>query len=132
MAQSLQVYREGRQMEVDDHHPLPVVESKWVVWVPYAFETLTVATVGLPLTHATYQDPFGDTPPDRAEIGPVEAGACRYRYDGPDPTASVGHLLDVGVQLVLEGPDAIQKFRIIRQGSVSASIPVTYLRKVQR
>jgi len=93
----------------------------------FAFETLTIAGSATTCTSATYQ-PASGPPASRAILGPLEAGQIRWRADGTAPTASVGHLMEVGDPLILEGLVTINKFQAIRTGAVSGSLPVTYER----
>ena len=55
----------------------------------------------------------------------VEANPVRFRVDGVDPTAAVGHLLAVGDVLVLEGGTAILQFRAIATGA-AAVLSISY------
>jgi len=53
------------------------------------------------------------------------AGAGRYRIDGPDPTAAVGHQFPAGGgQLVITGMDNITRFRMI--ASTATTCPFNY------
>ena len=85
------------------------------------FEQLTIdATVGgIALTAATY----GNAP--KAVIT-VETAQIRFRIDGGVPTATVGHIADIGDQIELSSVEDIANFRAIRTGSVSAVISATY------
>ena len=55
----------------------------------------------------------------------VETGAVRYRLDGEDPTAAVGHLLSIGDSLELEHRDQLQRARFIAAGS-SATLRASF------
>ena len=59
-----------------------------------------------------------------AFFGPVETNSIRWRADGTAPSATVGHLLQSGQTLYLEG-DAVRKILFIRVSADSA-LPVTY------
>ena len=98
-------------------------------YTAFAFETLTIdATAGgIGCTSATYQ-PSGGGAAERAVLGPLESGQIRYNYDGTAPTATTGHLLEVGDTLILLGLGNINLFRAIRTGGVSGTLPVTYER----
>ncbi len=91
----------------------------------FAHEAVTVAGVAIGLTAATYA-PAGAPGAVRAVLT-LEAGQVRYRYDGTDPTATTGHLLEIGDVLMLEGAGNIGRFRAIRTG-VSGTLRVTFER----
>ena len=55
-------------------------------------------------------------------------GDMRYRYDGGDPTADIGHLLKDGSYLTLIGSCQIQSFRFIKTGYGSANLFISYER----
>ncbi len=86
------------------------------------FETLSVAGTSVGITATLI-----DSTECYAFLGPVEAGDIRYRVDGGDPTATVGHLLPVGATKVLEEQDSLLNFRAIRV-SGTASVPITVYR----
>jgi len=88
--------------------------------VPFAYESVTVAAAAKALTTATADDAI------RAELS-VEIGQIRVRVDGTDPTASEGHLVDIGDTIVLTGTKQITQFRGYRTGGVSGVLKVTYL-----
>lgn len=83
------------------------------------FESLTVSTTALGLT---------DSRTDGAEVAfiTIESQAVRYRLDGQNPTASVGHVLSDGDILELRGFWEIDKFRVIRRDGVDATARVSY------
>lgn len=83
------------------------------------FESLAVSSAAVNLTAATYLNAW------HATIS-VEGGAVRYRPDNTNPTASVGHALEVGDVLVLESADAIQRATFIRRDGTDATLSVTY------
>src|SRR3990167_5787266 len=92
--------------------------------IPYDFETITVADTAIGLTAAK----LNSTPKPKKVIITVETAQFRYRIDGTDPTASVGHLVNPMDAIVLEGYSQLNNFKAIRKGATSASISVTYLR----
>ena len=92
----------------------------------FAFETVTVAGASTALTAATHS-PTGGPGAEQALLT-LEAGQIRWRADGTAPTAAVGHLLEIGDSLVLDGADTITKFRGIRTGGTSGSLSVSYQR----
>jgi hypothetical protein len=55
----------------------------------------------------------------------VETESLRYRFDGGDPTASVGHLATAGTVIAVKGPHNLARFKMIRVGSDSAA-KITY------
>jgi hypothetical protein len=58
----------------------------------------------------------------------VEDAQCRYRYDGTAPTATEGHVANVGDVIVLEGYAAIANFQAIRTGTTNIELTTTYER----
>ena len=93
-------------------------------FVPYAYESITVADAAISLTSATY-DQVGYN--IQAFIT-LETAQVRWRIDGTDPTSSEGHLLEIGQNLSLNDSQAVKNFRAIRTGSSSGVIKVTYLK----
>ena len=91
---------------------------------PFAYEAITVADVVIGLTAATYTQ----TGYAVQAFITLESAQIRWRIDGGDPTASVGHLLEIGQNLMLGSPDAVKNFKAIRTGSASSAIKVTYMR----
>lgn len=85
----------------------------------WGFETVTVGTTAIGVTASS-----GDNVAHRA-VMTVETAQIRFRYDGTDPTSTVGHLANVGDRLTLEGRANIRRFRAIRTGGTSASLMVT-------
>ena len=85
------------------------------------FEQLTIdATVaGIPLAPAKY------TINTKAFIT-VETAPIRFRIDGVAPTATVGHLLNIGDSAELDSASNIANFKAIRTTGVSAVINCTY------
>lgn len=83
------------------------------------FEPITVAAVAIGCTLAT----AGDA--NHALIT-SEGANFRYRIDGTDPTASVGHLVLAGAVMHLEGKSEITNFRAIRDDSTDITLSVTY------
>lgn len=85
-----------------------------VAQAPSAFEALTVSSSAVPITASTYSN------------GGWSASYCiltladnqiRWRVDGVNPTASVGHVMDVGSELRLYRIQDIVRIRFIRTGS---------------
>lgn len=90
----------------------------------YAHGSATVADTVLDLTDFTGIDAADLHQAARMRLT-VEAQPVRYRYDGGDATASSGHLLAAGSDLILIGNGNIANFRIIRSGGTSATVQVT-------
>lgn len=82
-------------------------------------EVITVADSAIGLTLGTYVDAT------KAEMT-LETAQIRVRKDGSDPTASVGHLVEVGDQINLYSASDIANFKAIRTGSTSGALTVTY------
>ena len=82
-------------------------------------EVITVADSAIGLTAGTYLTAT------KAEMT-LETAQIRIRKDGSDPTTSVGHLVEVGDQIVLNSASDIANFKAIRTGSNSGKLPVTY------
>lgn len=113
---------ESTSKEISDEHPLPTRDYGPVFGhVGYVKETLTIAATALPFTNGTHRGEAA-----RAVCGPLESGQVRYWVDGSVPTATVGHILNVGDSLVVDTPQEIANFLAIRTGGVSGSLPVTY------
>lgn len=95
---------------------------------PFARETVTIDDTagGVSLTSATYA-PATFGPASRAYIS-VETAQIRFTYNGTAPTTSLGHILEAGDILIIEGIQHIGNFKAIRTGSTSATIQVTYER----
>ena len=56
----------------------------------------------------------------------LATGQIRYRYDGGGgPTATEGHVMDVGTGLVVEGHDNIANFRVISTTGTLGVLSVT-------
>lgn len=87
--------------------------------VAFRFDTVVVDNTATSLTTAS-----GDLHGFRAVIT-CEDAQVRFRYDGGDPSATVGHLLNIGDQLILEGRSNIINFKAIRTGGVNGTLLVT-------
>lgn len=82
------------------------------------YEDVTVSTAAVGLTAAKVAA-------SRTAFITCEGGAVRYRLDGTAPTASVGHVLNVGGTLTLSGTD-IKQVSFIRRDSVDGTLRVSY------
>ena len=94
--------------------------------IPFAFETITVADTAIGLTDSTTY--LQASPKPKKVFITVETAQFRYRIDGTDPEATVGHLTNPMDGITLEGFSQLNNFKAIRKGVTSASISVTYLR----
>jgi len=94
---------------------------------PFAQEEITVSTVAVGLTTATYaMTGWGNA--QKAVIQVLTAG-IRCRTDGTAPTSSTGFAESVGSSFELENEAEIVNFKAIRSGAGDAKIVVTYYRK---
>ena len=84
-----------------------------------AFESLTVSSTAVSFTAAT------EAGRNQAFIT-VETNAVRYRADGTDPSATVGHVLEVGDVLELEDRDEIDKTSFIARDAGDATLSISY------
>jgi len=89
----------------------------------FAFETITVTNSAVGFTNATFSS---TKVPHLRAIVTVEGGIMRYRYDGTNPTATVGHLLGHGDTVILESGVNVDNFRAIRAGGENGTLSVTY------
>ena|SRR3990167_4279070 len=92
--------------------------------IPYDFETITVADTAIGLTASK----LASTPRPKKVVITIETAQIRYRMDGTDPSATVGHLANPLDSIVLEGYSQLNGTKFIRKGSTSATISVSYLR----
>ncbi len=92
--------------------------------IPFTAEAITVADTAIGLTASK----LASTPKPKKVIITVETSRCRYRMDGTDPSSTVGHVLNPGDSLVLEGYSQVNNTKFIRTGAVSAEIFCTFLR----
>lgn len=93
---------------------------------PFAFETLTISTTALPLT-ATVYAPAGQWSATVCVVS-VETNPLRYRGDGLNPSATVGHLVSAGAELEVCGEASIRAIRFIRQGAADSTLMVSCYR----
>ena len=94
--------------------------------VGFAYESITVAGTAIGFTAGTFK-PASQPPATRAFLT-LETAQVRYRYDGTDPTATEGHILDTTQTLAIEGAQSLLLFRAIRTGGTSGVLKVTYER----
>lgn len=84
-----------------------------------AFESITVTGTAGGLTAATV---------DKAThaLITVETAQVRFRLDGTDPTAAIGHILDVGDELLLDSNTQLLNANFIRTGGTSGVLRCAY------
>ena len=58
----------------------------------------------------------------------LEAGQCRFTVDGTTVTTTVGHLIEIGDVVTVEGAHAVRLFKAIRTGATSGTAWATYFR----
>ena len=83
------------------------------------FEAITVTNAAIGLTKATYEAAVA------AEIT-VENGPIRFRTDGTDASATVGHLLNAGDVLYLDNPSELANLSMFRDGAIDGDVSVSY------
>lgn len=90
----------------------------------YDYETITVADSAIGLTASkliTTRKPV-------SVFITVEGARVRYRYDGSNPSSTVGHILDPMDSLVVEGLHNLKNIKFIRTGATSGTLQVSYRR----
>ena len=92
--------------------------------IPFDFETITVADTAIGLTASK----LASTPRPKKVYITFETASCRFRYDGTDPSSTVGHLLVPTSSIVLEGFSQMNNVKFIRTGGTNAVAQVSYLR----
>ncbi len=83
------------------------------------FESLTISTSAVSITAGIIDQHHDDA------LITVETAVVRFRIDGTAPTATVGHVLEVGDVLELRGMGEISKFQAIRRDGVDATLRVS-------
>lgn len=84
-----------------------------------AFESVSVTDTATSLTAATVAQ-------YTHALITCETAVVRFRLDGTNPTASVGHELAVGDSLALDSNDQLLNARFIRRDGVSATLRCSY------
>lgn len=93
----------------------------------FDFETITVSSVAVGFTSSKLA-PENSKAPSRALVS-FETATMRFRYDGGDPTSTVGHpTSSSGDSFILEGEESLRNFKAIRSGESDGTIQVTYER----
>jgi hypothetical protein len=91
---------------------------------PFAFETITVSSTAIGFTAATYNPTTGKA---KRVFLSCATNPIRFRYDGTNPTTTVGHVLSAGSSINITGGNAIDNFKMIASGS-DATCSATYER----
>ena len=84
---------------------------------PSGFEQITVGASAIGLTAASI---------GKAAFITIENADIRYRIDGTNPTATVGHLVGNGGSIYLAEVKSLANFKMIRTGDTSATAFVTH------
>lgn len=93
----------------------------------FVADTDTVSSTALDLTDiGTALDADALAAADAAHIT-VSGDAIRYTYDGTTPTATVGHLVADGGEIILVGGNNVQNLQLIRVTG-DATVFVTLLK----
>lgn len=87
-----------------------------------AYESVTVADTAIGISSSVYTVSGKNA---SQCIASTETAPIRFRYDGVDPTASEGILVQPGSFLTITGFPNIKAFRAIRTGATSATLKVT-------
>lgn len=93
--------------------------------VPMGFETITVSTAAIGFTSATITT---TTASAAYAFFTLETADIRYRVDGVDPTAAVGHAAAASSANFVCGRAAVVAFRAIRSGGSDSTMRVTYFK----
>lgn len=91
----------------------------------FAVETITVATTAIGFTLATMRPT--DQPGATRAVCTLETAQIRYWPTG-NPTSTVGHILNVGDTLIVEGLADLNNIRFIRTGGTSGVLQVSFER----
>ena len=92
-------------------------------YIAQTYESVVVGAAAVGLTPATLLLPNGSQVQEVS--GRLETAQIRFRYDGVDPTAAEGHLLEIGDWITIRGIENIQRWRGIRTGAVSGVLKFT-------
>ena len=90
----------------------------------YDYETITVANTAIGLTASkltTARKPI-------SVFITIEDAEIRYRMDGTTPTSTVGHILQPGDSLLVEGWHNMNNIKFIRTTATSGILQVSYRR----
>jgi hypothetical protein len=90
------------------------------------YENITVADTAIGFTASKLSPASGAKP--KIIYCTLETAQIRFRYDGTDPTASEGHLMNVGGVLEIDDLTDMLNFKAIRTGGTSATLRCTFER----
>ena len=95
---------------------------------PMGFETTSVPNSVVTLSSSQYST--SDVGDARMALISVESADLRFTFDGttPTPGTNTGHVLPSGSNLTLMGLTSMQKFKMIRNGSTTCNVTVTYFK----
>lgn len=99
--------------------------SSDLVTVGFAHQSITVSSTAIGGTVATFAP--ADQPRAKSCLISVETNPVRVRYDGGNPTTTVGHLLTAGDSMRINGAGSVTNLKMIRTGA-DATVQVTYER----
>ena len=86
--------------------------------------TVDATSGGVPIASAsTHSTGYGQ--PAEKVFMTLETAQIRFTVDSTAPTATIGHLLEVGQNLTLSGPQEIKAFRAFRTGTTSGALYIT-------
>jgi hypothetical protein len=93
----------------------------------YDAEQITVSSAAIGFTAAKIKHESNGSIHPREAMFSVETDQIRFRLDGTDPTAAIGHLASAGETIKVTGEADIRAFRAIRV-STDATIFATYFK----
>lgn len=94
--------------------------TAFVVPEAYAFKTGTISSSVVAMADiggvgsGFSQDELNEA--DQARVS-CATESIRYRYDGGDPSATVGHLIAANGEVIIQGANNIARLKFIRTGS---------------
>jgi len=107
----------GQRVFLSGQEQVLLTNDRPVAWGEFESITVSSSVVSLNSSYAAGADTVLIT---------SESNAIRYRVDGLDPSASVGHTMVAGGGVELEGFWEISQFRAIRRDASDATLRVTY------
>lgn len=93
----------------------------------YDYEAVTVSSTAIGCTAAklSFTPTLGAVRKAHEIHVTIETDSVRYRFDGGDPTAAIGHLATTGTVISVKGPHNLARFKMIRV-TTDASAKITY------
>jgi outer membrane lipoprotein-sorting protein len=106
---------------------LGIAQAGWKETIPMDlqaadYESITVSSTAVGFTSSKLSNSI------KGVFCTLENAQVRFRMDGTDPTATEGHLLEVGQSLTIYNWTILRKIKFIRTGSTDGVLKVTYLR----